>query len=410
MKTVKHSTGILLTLVAIVFLGGCAQSPIGVFESIQLERRIVDDRDLENELSVAAVARAADRYFISAASLWHRSVTDTAYPDDVAQWMQVPFSGTSNHTTSSLVAFAGSGENLVYAVYASQDASDAGVYAVDPAQPPTEIGAGARVFGTEVPDVVGLGQVFVAGGDTETRILVTVLRAGTSAYTGYERSSVASSSFVEVDGRATNLPVVDVATGAAGEVFFLTRKSLLVDGDGINANNPAAPVTGDLVTDERQPEFGGLYFDSVTGILWVTDNEGYLYRSDDEGATWTHNATAHTVSTSNEDPLEFTDIVAVSDGTDHVLVVGTNGNGYRELDADSVPTVPSAEGSNYQASDLAQATILTFHVDPGVTAFVPTSDGNDFESRTGDRVFAGTSNLGLWKALFAGVDPQWVRE
>ena len=116
------------------------------------------------------------------------------------------------------------------------------------------------------------------------------------------------------------------------------------------------------------------------------------------------------MGTDGSDPLQFTDMTAVNNGGTQLLVVGTDGDGYRELDGAFIPTTPAAEVSNYQASELAQATILAFYVDEGVTVYVPAQSGDTYEPKTGDLLFAGTSNLGLWKALYGGDPPQWVRE
>ena len=117
-----------LALIGLVgILAGCTQSPIGLFESIELEREIFDDRELDNELVIGAIAESDNRYFIAAATLWYRDVADTNYPaGDVAQWVTVTSPGTSNFTTSSLVTFGGS----VYAAYSSQDGTEGGVYTV----------------------------------------------------------------------------------------------------------------------------------------------------------------------------------------------------------------------------------------------------------------------------------------
>ena len=220
----------------------------------------------------------------------------------------------------------------------------------------------------------------------------------------------AAGSFVELAGTERNLPVIDVAESATSEIAFLTQKAILIDSDGLIAGAPA-DVTADLGIVDRQPEFGGIYLHPATNILWLTDNDGFLYHSDDFGTTWFANGTAHLVSTSDEDPLQFTDMTAVDNGGSPLLVVGTEGHGYRELDAVNFsPTTPAAEVSNYQASELAQATILTFYVDEGATVYVPTQSGEDYELKTGDLLFAGTSNLGLWKVMYSGDAPQWVRE
>ncbi len=408
----KFSIAIVVLIgVLIGVLAGCAKSPIGVFESIELEREIIDDRALGNELLVGAVAESGGRYFIAAATLWHREVADADYPAEVAQWASVGSPGSANFTTSSLAVFNGSGTELIYASYSSQDGTTGGIYAIDPTGDLGPVTTDDNVFGTESADVAGVGQVFVGDDGIATYLLVGVRKPSTSRYTVYASTTGGADSFVEVVGIESNLPTIDVAVSATGAVAFLTRKALLIDGDGLNTGTGPTDVTASLGIVDRQPAFGGVYFQSATDTLWVTDNEGYLYHSPDFGATWDPpNGTAHPVSTSDEDPLPFTDMTAVNNGGTELLVVGTEGHGYRELDIDFNPTTPAAEGSNYQASELALATILTFYVDEDSTVSVPAQTGETYELKTGDLLFAGTSNLGLWKVLYSGDPPQWVRE
>jgi hypothetical protein len=410
MRTYPSTVAGLVLVLLIGILAACSQSSIGLFESIELERKIIDDRALDNDLLVGAIAKSSEQYFIAAATLWHRAVVDVDYPNDVAQWFAIAAPGTANFTTSSLAVFDGSGLELIYAAYSSQDGTEGGVYTIDPAVDLGSVEAASKVFGTELADVAGIGKIFVVNDGTATQILVGVRKTTISRYSLYASTTGASGTFAEVDGSDNNLPIIDVAESSTGQVAFLTRKAILIDSGGLNAGAPPVDVTPGLSLGERQPEFGGVYYNASADTLWVTDNEGFLYQSPDFGTTWTNNLVAHPVSTNVEDPLEFTDMIAVNNGASELLVVGTEGRGYRELDADFNPTTPAAEGSNYQASELARATVLAFFVDPGVSGFVPTETGETSTEVTGDRLFAGTSNLGLWKVLYTGNPPQWVRE
>ncbi|MBU8912533.1 MAG: hypothetical protein KOO61_00800 [Spirochaetales bacterium] len=389
-----------MALVVLVgFLASCTQSPIGLFESIELEQKIIDDRDLDNELLVGGMTESGGYYFIAAATLWTRDVDEMDAEGLLTQWASITPPGASNFTTSSLVTFDGSGTELIYAAYSSQDGTEGGVYTVDPAADAVQV-ATDPVFGTDVDGVAGVGKVFVANDGTDTYLLVAVKKSDvTSRYSVYASTTGDAGTFAEVAGTERNLPVIDVAENAAGAIGFLTEKAVLIDSDGLDfAPDPTTitDVAATLGIVDRQPVFGGIYLHPATGTLWVTDNEGYLYQGANFGATWSANTAAHLVSTSDESPLQFADLVAVDNGGTDLLVVGTEGHGYRELDAlDFSPTTPAAEVSNYQASELAQATILTFYVDEGAT---------------GDFLFAGTSNLGLWKVLYGGDPPQWIRE
>jgi len=407
-----------IIVLAIAALAGCSQSSIGLFQSIELERKIVDDRDLANDLLVGAVAHAASKYFIAAGALYERDDTDADYPGDVAQWSVIPAPGTAadNFTTTSLVFFDGSG--FLYTAYSSQSGTSAGVYAVDPSSLPEAITETERVFGTDVTGVAGVGRLFVAGGQLLVATKDTAAAGSASTYSLYASPDGADGSFTQVTGSVGNLPVIDVAETSGGDVIYLTRKAILVDAGGINVGADPVDVTDTInltvpdsdPPEDRQPDFGGVYYQESTGLLIVTDDEGYIYRSDDLGLTWTANDTAYEISSTNDSPLQFTDVAALDNGGTELLVVGTQAHGYRELDSSFSPSTPSAEDSNYDASELAQASIICFFVDPGVSGYVPAASGDTYQAKEGDRLFAGTSNLGLWKVLYTGDPPQWVRE
>lgn len=409
----RRTTAALCGLIIITtVLGGCAKSSIGLFESIELERKIIDDRALDNELPVAAMARAGGHYFIAAATLWQRLTVDTDYTaGDVAQWAIVAAPGPSGsgYTTSSLTVSSASGSDAVYVTFSSQDGVSAGLYAVDPAGDLTAVSADSLVLGTDDAGVLGLGKV-AAINDGIADYLLAGVRTGTTRYAVYGSTTGTSGSFAAIAGTDNNLPVIDVTASSTGEVAFLTKKALLIDRDGLNTGADTADVTAAIPLADRQPEFGGLYYETVSGTLFVTDDEGYIYRSTDFGTTWLVNDTPHQVSTNDDRALSFTDMTAVDDGGTQLLVVGTDGHGYRELDSAFTPSAPAAELSNYQASELATASIIGFFVDPAVSAYSPTQTGDNYEQKTGDMLFAGTSNLGLWKTLYSGSAPQWVRE
>jgi hypothetical protein len=220
----------------------------------------------------------------------------------------------------------------------------------------------------------------------------------------------------------------DAAYSTTGSVALLTSRKLLVDTDGINLGADPLDVTsslpltvpadGDTPASTRQPRFGGVMV-AADGALWLSDTEGYLYRSEDFGTTWTINGVAaaeaatnypEAYTTSNEVPLPFTDFAEVDNGGSPLIVVGTDGYGYREL-VSGVPAIPAAASSNYQASGLAEGSVLAFHVHSGAGGYVPNASGDNFTLEAdGDRLFAGTSGLGLWKTLYYGAAPQWLRE
>lgn len=415
----------LLALIAAtgVIVGGCADSPLGVFESIELEREIVDDRELSNEIGVGSIARAGSgtdaKYFIATGSIWYRDVVDPDYDEgQVAQWSNIGAPGTTIST--SAVAFGDPGSELIYAAYTATDALDGGVYTIDPSnipeQNPTVTGDPVFAFdrdtasGDYTPDRFGIGRLLVVNDGSNDYLVVPVKTSTASDWTIYVTAD--GSTFAEVSGLATLQPVMDVApTGSTGAAY-LTEKGLFVDSNGLTTDPPPANVTGSIPRGSRNPGFGGIYYQVSTDTLWLTDDEGYIYRaanfSTDFGATsanWSVNASAY-LERAEAPALVFNDIVAVDPGGTELLIAGTVENGYREVVFNSSSGtweagIPDATSSNYQASDLAQATIDSFLVIPDQV--------DPVTGETHDLLFAGTSNLGLWKVFYSSA-PQWVQE
>lgn len=420
----QYRFGILLMVIAL--LASCGDVPlVGLFESIERERKIIDDRGLDNNISVAAMAKAAGKYFIAAGSLWCRSVTDTSYPDKPATWFTIdpPGSELDNYVTQSVVVADLGGGTLVYAVFTDQTGSKSGIYSFDPAftilpnygyddtvEKPS-VALTGPIFGAPAVEVRGLGELFVVNDGTNDHLLVVV--KSDEEYPRYlVQQTVDGTSFNPMTTTEAHFPVIDLATDGT-DVAYLTR--FTVSTGTVTAD---VSINDDVTTDNikpiidpkrtRIPRFGGLFHDG--SALWLSDNEGYLYRSLDFVGSWQATADPHLVSSAPADPLPFTDFAIANS----VVVVGTEGYGYRELKLGTqlkpYAVTPDPAGSNYQASELARSAVLTFFVDYGLVGVpVPQQDGS-FTAEDGDLLFAGTSNAGLWKALYYAQAPQWLRE
>jgi hypothetical protein len=401
----------MIVVLSALLIMACAQSPVGIFQSIEREREILDDRNLDNGLNVGAVAFAEGRYFIAAGDLYHRLRDDVDYvANNRQQWstLTAPGAASENYTTVSLVAFdpdgAGAETDQIYAVYRSQDANASGVYHIDPATPTLDT---TPLFGTDdgVEAVVGVFVATDASGD----LLIVPVRTGLSAYSVYYSSNAVD--FNPVAGMTTNQPVIGVASNGA-DVVLLTSTVAYQDGDTIAGGGAPTPIAD--VDPDSGVALSGVYFQASSSVWWVGDGDGHLYSSPNL-TDWTTNPTAYEISSDNDDPVPFTVFVEVNDTTQNQLLVGTDGFGYRILgaEADVSPKSPIRDGSNYEASELADAAILSWYVDPTLlTSYpVPTEPGADpYTTHDGYMLFAGTSKSGLWHALSFDGPIQWVRE
>ncbi|MFW5717376.1 MAG: hypothetical protein ACOC0E_08025 [Spirochaetota bacterium] len=415
----KMSTRIITTtvslLVLLLFFVGCAEQPYGIFASIERERKVVDERDLGNEINVAAVARAGERMFVAAGAAYSRAVdSEEVYQADEPNWQEWgdPIDApASNYTTTSLVAAdLGAGER-VYAVYTSLNGDDSGLYELDPAHVDdgfTAVG-GAKAL-SEV-DAFLKAFAFEHGG---TEWVVVSAALGPNEYALY--ASDDGTAFDRVGGSAfsTPAPVIDVATDGSTTVY-LTAKQLYVTADAPDAGTePAEPAGATGKTSDAA--FTGTEY--AAGTVWLADDAGHLYTSDDFGATdWTRNESPYDIGPTSSDPVPFTDFAAVPRGAETLIVVGTRGYGYRVIGdaatsgADTTPSSPGSTESNYEASDLSTSVVQTFFVDTEQVGGYPVSTDAGVREWTGTLLYAGTVNQGLWRALSSEDGAiQWVRE
>ncbi len=408
-------------LALILLAGACSQNPVGIFASVERERKILDDeRGLDEDLNVAAMTEAGGTYFIAAGALYARDVNDPDYEGgDLAQWSAIDGPGTTNAVVS---ADLGSGVR-VYALYTGNDGE--GVYAVNPSTlemadtPLLETGDTGSVGDDTVASIV---DIFVVNDTTDVWLVVSVQESSEpNDYALYVTSD--GSTFTELASSAPAEPFPYApwtdAVSDGTDTAFMSSSSVLVDTDGnLGDDDLTAKTAPDLSSGDR---LTGMIYDADTSSLWLADDAGHIYTSPLDAATGWDKSPTHEVSSSNDAALPFTDFALVPvDATTTNLVVGTRGYGYRVLGDTSTITYESApqspdlvaDGSNYQGSELAGAVVQTFYVESTARSDypVPTADGNPYENFDGYLFFAGTTNQGLWRALSYDGAVQWVRE
>ncbi len=416
---------VLAAIVAPAILTACTQHEVGILEGIELERAIIDDGDLGNELNVRSVGSTSGYIFAAAGDLYVRASAEAVDGTDIqTQWSAVSGPGTeTNPYQANAVATLG---GTVYAGFANLDGDESGIYPVDLSGadatnlaetvslgPPVVTQESAVVGGsTEAP--VALGRIFVVSDGTDERLFVSV-RAPGGAYHVYHTRDAAAFTELSVPAALAAFPLNDVAHDGS-RFWFLTSRGLFVSSDLVSSSVVPDADPGPSVDQE----LSGLTYGGLAGghQLWVATRDGFLYSAvngaEGFGGTWNVNTAAHTGGAGEDDPLAFTDFALVSRGSEDELVVGTVGFGYRQVGANATValTTPPVGDSNYDASALSRATILTFHVSPARTDIpVPTGQDDEFVLRDGDILFAGTAELGLWKALYSHDGPeQWQRE
>lgn len=401
-----------------ILLASCSQNPFGIFESIENERLIIDDRNLGNGINLAAFTKIGTKYYAAAGALYRRDVTDPNYvAGERAQWSTVAAPGT-NYTTDSVVSVDfGAGERL-FAIFTDSGAGSASAAGVvyEITGPTGDTPATQARF--PLADDTGVAEayeVFAVTDGSGTWLAVSA-RLDDGNYAVYATDD--GTTFAEVAGtKRGGAPYID-ATDNATSVAFLTAGGVVVDEDGINTGAGAdlkaavALSSGDYLT--------GLIHDGSaggSGLLWAADDGGHIYTSAlDIASAWQKSETRVVGSSTDLPFLDFA-LVPVDGSTTH-LWVGTRGYGYRvigdtsTITYETAPSLPGSDDSNYQAADLAGSVVQTIFVDTVQRSDypVPTPAGNPYELIDGYLVFAGTTDQGLWRALSYPGAIQWVRE
>lgn len=302
---------------AALALAACSNNPIGIFESIEREREILDDRNLPNELNVVQVVRVddidvgaadpIDRYFAATGALYFRA-TDDSVAADRPDWEVAAAPGT-NFTTLSVVAVDFGSGVRVFASFTSQSAAESGIYEINVADPTD---APTAVLTSSGAGLDSIGRLFVVEGSDGTHLLASVeSNPSPDAVTHELYASADGSTFTPVGGSAGQTPFLDVASDGTN-VAYLRANALLTDTDVLAGADPVAAAPG----IDSGARYTGLHIDDQSGSdrLWLADDSGFLYSSDDFGSSWTRTASAIEISTNNDEAIPFTDFASVQLG------------------------------------------------------------------------------------------------
>ena len=403
-----------VALMAVVLVVSCSQNPVGIFASVARERRIIDDRELANDLSVGAMTRVGSRYFMASGLLrWREAADPDLVNGEVSEWSVIDSPG-ANYITTSVIEFLGK----IYASFVSQSGVPSGVYVIDTPAAATPELLSTPVFGSADTAVQSVGKLFVVD-DNGTPTLLVAVRTEAEGVEYALYASTNGSSFSLVTGTdGVGASWTDAASDGTG-ILYINAASVLIDPDGIQ-DTTLTPQAAGVAPGTTAPgktgsaAWRGAHYDG-SSTLWLSDSSGFLYSSTSFGGTWVRNASAYRYEGDpDQDPIGFTDFATVSNTVSDVTVVGTQALGYYVLgtDASTAPASPAVAGSNYRESDLSSVAVNTFFVDTNLQSDypVPTAAGDPYELLDGYLLFAGTANGGLWRALFHSDPTQWVQE
>ncbi len=362
MKSLVH---LFLVLILILSMAACTDKSLNpIFYTLETERSLVEDRGLEDEMTIHEIVKVGTRYFAAGNTLYTRTET--------GNWTSVspPVSGALCNTVE---IFGGD----LYAGFFTTGGTGLGVYRTDPAS----ISWDNAAIDPEVKNIQ-IGLIKAVGGN----LYVATAEQNGAVYDYYLYESPDGTSYtgnaISFDGLSPiNLPITDVENDTT-DFWVIAGPYLYRQSGALTATIQNA--VSDPVGGGGKPLGGLLYSTSLTQ-LYVSGKDGKLWMWDT--ATWS--------SESVTDAPRFTKFVDLDPvvGINDDIFVSTEGTGYYELTG-GVLTSPQRR-PEYNISALYNGAINCFFLDTSVTP---------------DALFAGTMNAGLWRADYIGGEWLWVQE
>jgi hypothetical protein len=312
------------------FLLSCSEGDFTIFYQV-INEKAIQDNDLDNTLSVQGMERVdlsasaqPDRYYIAAGKIFTRTVTSDNW-DSVSNQTD-----NDERLCNGLAVYAG---YLVGSFY-SVDGKHYGLYrvSIDAAFAASP----KNIAWTPVTDgnVAGkrIGSLKVAGS-----YLFVSLRNGDDTYSLAYTSNGTLYNIADFAGSSVLFaPVRDVMYDG-GNYWYITGSAIYSGGVGSVTQVPGTPTVSG---DERfegiiHTSNGNIYLSTSRGIIW-------LY----SGGTWTSRHFDYQASSAVKDDVWFTQFLEVQDtggSPVHMVVVGTHGAGFFEINDGAADPLGSIE-------------------------------------------------------------------
>ncbi len=352
--------------VLMLFLGACTDKDLDpIFYTLEEERSLIDDRGLEDNITVHEVVKAGSRYFAAANTLYSRTVSGDWRP------VSTPVSGALCNTLGVY------GVNL-YAGFYNIDGDGLGLYRTDPGTISWQQLADPYVKNVQIGMIKAIG----------TNLYVSTAVSGGSPYNYCLYASADGTSFNPITfetASSIDVPITDIEEyPGTPEYWVIAADRLYADTDGTLSD--LALQGGDPATSGFKA-FGGLLYSAVPGYLYLSSMDGKLWRYDGSWGTPTEKEV-------DGDPVPFTRFVELAFTGYTDLLVGSVEKGYYELLDGSIASPIRQPAYNIDAL-YKEAAILGFLADPTLN---PTT------------LFACTAGAGLWRADYVAGEWEWVQE
>lgn len=380
----KITKNILAVAIIALALSSCEEGPAGIFSRVADETSTTDNMTKALEEATpkfVTYLSANSTYYSGIGTLWQKAA-------GASKWTQADTSGISSKT---LIADSGAvaGTNLYVAFVEATSLTDLGVWATDDGSSWTQVFSAPS--GQHIKSVLAAGTYFF--------IVTGNIRTSTTEIATY--SIYRSDDLVNPLLTPNSTIGVPASVALFGTTYIFTAGGrLVVDNGAVAVIDGPAPAAISAPTT-----YGGVCTDS-TGFV-VSGRYGKLFHSVD-GSVWEETA-AYTDSDS--DNYSLSTPTYIDDGTNQILVVGTNGK--PRTSSDIPPTDGYLEFSfpSFAARSLSEDhTLITTATNFASSLDGYSVNGMPFISDT-NRLFAMTDGDGLWSNTYSGSAwGGWVRE
>jgi hypothetical protein len=359
----------IFMLATVLLLWACTAGGGSIYYTLENEVKTTDNT-LKNTIPIHGITKLGTDYYVAAGSIWKGTLVPAPVNWDISTPITSPGDGA---LCTALVEFGGN----LYGGFITQSAN-VGLYKANGPSPTTFAGG-------QIADLLVVNKqvvlLAVVKSLSAPELVVSTAIAGGDPYT-YDL-------LVSTDGATYTSLLAATTTSLFTGVTHTTNKYWAVSGTSLYSGTGIGTLAIDasLVKSATTEVLTSVFSDNETSHLFVTSNLGFVYYSDNEGATWTKNATAEKVGDAT---VKFLSVAgALGAGS---MLVASDGYGYYVLTVAVPPTLARFAGSTI---GLYSASVRKFLID-------------------GSRLFACTTSKGLWRnESFTAADctvGSWIQE
>ena len=388
-----------LVVAAALVATGC-ELTTGIFFTLANETEI-DDKNLDNELTVSGMVASANAYYVAAGAIWARDEWQWCgcSDDDDHTWSLLADDFGEAALVTAMVATTFGAGDQIYAGFFFPDAAAADRYGLYRWTTPGGTSSAtwnevtmASASGSE--QIVGLFLI-PDGGDGRLAVATAEDTGTVFEYSLHHSTDGTTFSAADFAGSPT-LPQRPTAAVWDGSDHFVVAGVHVYSGDitATLAQSTLAPHSQNGISRPALGYTGMLA--SAGGQLYVADRQGHVYRSADGGSSWEQYPNTADDGT---DQLEIASTLVQFTNfaqKDAIVFVGTHNFGYFTFDdATDIDESGFVRVGEASAPDLSAAAVSGFSTPSGT----PT-------------LFVHTAGAGLWSSDsdFSDSNVRWVRE